>query len=275
MGCGESTGKGEGSGGQDTTIEFKEVGCKSVDQLFNEAKELVDQLTSWQSSLEDQKANFFKETGFEFVPGARPKHAVNGMFLKFAATSHGDVNALQADWKADAPFAYVDVSNVGDEGQAMYKAFEDYGKALQEIAEKLPEALEQAQKIVDKADNITSTAENEFDQLNMMDKAKAIMFTGKNVKAATKLPKAIQESLENTKSELQLLKDACDEMKTKFPKLSDEGKQCADKEITDAVKCYVEINGKVPCSAEEREEWAKNMAAIMKKRGKPFNPDDY
>ena len=64
-------------------------------------------------------------------------------------------------------------------------------------------------------------------------------------------------------------------MKENFPKLSEQGKTCADKEINEAPKCYVEINGKVPCSPEEREEWAKKMTAIMEKRKKPFKPEDY
>ena len=201
MGCGESTGKSDG-GAADTKIEFKEVGCASIDKLFNEAKDLVDELTSFQSSLEDQKANFFEATGFEFVPGARPKHAVVGMFMSFAALSHGDLSALKADWKADAPFAFVDVSNLGDQANSMYEAFVGYAKALQEIVEKLPAALEKAQGIVDQADTVQSKAEKELDELDIMKKAKAVMFTGKNVMAASKLPKAVQESIDSTKAEM-------------------------------------------------------------------------
>lgn len=274
MGCGESTGKSDG-GAANTKIEFKEVGCASIDKLFNEAKDLVEKLTSFQSSLEDQKANFFETTGFEFVPGARPKHAFTGMFMSFSAMAAGDVSALKADWKADAPFAFVDVSNLGEEATSMYESFVGYAKALEDIVGKLPDCLDQAQKIVDQADSVQSKAEKELDELDIMKKAKAVMFTGKNVMAASKLPKAVQESIDSTKSEIQLLKDAVDEMKANFPKLGEQGKTCSEKEITAAPKCYVEINGKVPCSDEEREEWAKNMTAVMEKRKKPFKPEDY
>lgn len=271
MGCGESTGKDTES----TTIEFKTTDVKSVDNLFGDAKDLVETLTSFQSSLEDQKDKFYEATGFEFAPGAKPKHAFNGMYLCLASTTQGDMDALKADWKADAPFAYVDVSNLDGPTQNIYNSFVDYANALADILAKLPDALEKAEAIVSKAEGIQDAAEKEFDELDMMKKAKAVMFTGKNVMAASKLPKAVQESIDSTKAELELLKEAVEEVKTNMPKLPEQGKTCSDAEIKDCVPCYKKIHGDIPCTPEEREAWVKKMTAVMKKRNKPFNPEDY
>lgn len=58
-------------------------------------------------------------------------------------------------------------------------------------------------------------------------------------------------------------------------KLPAQGKQCAEKSITDCVPCYKEIHGDIPCTPEERKAWEEKMTAVMKKRNKPFNPADY
>ena len=49
MGCGASTGKDA----KNTPIEFKDTGVKSIDNLFGKAKELVDELTTFEGSLQD------------------------------------------------------------------------------------------------------------------------------------------------------------------------------------------------------------------------------
>jgi hypothetical protein len=80
----------------------------------------------------------------------------------------------------------------------------------------------------------------------MLAQGKAIMFTGKNVMQAAKLPKKIQDSLESTKEELNMLKEATEDVKNNFPKMADHGKQCADDSVTDCVPCYKKINGAIP-----------------------------
>lgn len=191
MGCGASTGK-EGS---NTNIEFKETGCTSVDNFFNKCKDVVDDLTSFESSLQDEKDKFYEATGFEFAPGAKPNQAFLGMYLCLSATTNGNIEALKADFKADPPFAFVDVSNMDGPIQNIWQSFQDYVKALQDIVEKLPDTLEKAEKLVDESDKVQSRAENEFDKLGTMEKIKAIAMTGKNVTACTRLPKACKESL--------------------------------------------------------------------------------
>eukprot|EP00997_Jenningsia_sp_PLL12_P006076 NODE_2618_length_892_cov_68.788849_g2154_i0.p1 GENE.NODE_2618_length_892_cov_68.788849_g2154_i0~~NODE_2618_length_892_cov_68.788849_g2154_i0.p1 ORF type:complete len:263 (+),score=42.41 NODE_2618_length_892_cov_68.788849_g2154_i0:54-842(+) len=262
MGCGESTGKDDSN----TTIAFKDVGCKTIDEFFKQAKELVDDLTSFESSLQDEKDAFYKETGFEFAPGAKPKHAFVGMWLQLAATVNGDVDALKADFKADPPFAFVDVSNLDGPTQNIWKSFEDYAKAVQDIAEKLPNCLEKAEKLVDEAGGIQDKAESEFDALDAFAKVKAIAMTGKNVTAISKLPNAVKKSLKTTKEELEMLKEASEEVKNNMAKLPDQAKECAAEKITNGVPCYKKIHGDIPCTPEERQEWEEKMTAVMKKR---------
>jgi hypothetical protein len=85
------------------------------------------------------------------------------MFLCFAATTQGDISALKADWKAEAPFAFVDVSNMDGPIQNIYKSFEDYTKAVENMVKRLPDILEKANGVVEKSETIQEKAQGEID----------------------------------------------------------------------------------------------------------------
>jgi len=105
------------------------------------------------------------------------------------------MDSLKSDFKADPPFAFVDVSNLDGPTKNIWKSFEDYAAALADIISKLPDVLEKAEKLVDESDKVQSKAEKEFEKLGTMDKIKAIAYTGKNVTQSSKLPKAVKDSI--------------------------------------------------------------------------------
>jgi hypothetical protein len=91
MGCGESTGKAEGN----TAIAFKKTNCKSIDELFDSAMELVDDMTTLESDLQDAKADFFKATGFEMVPAASKSPPLSHLSFRTQARLQRNVPLLR------------------------------------------------------------------------------------------------------------------------------------------------------------------------------------
>jgi prefoldin subunit 5 len=199
MGCGESTGKDD----TNMAIEFKKTDCKTVDEFFDKAQEILESMTSLEGGLQDAKDAFYQQTGFEFAPGAskiqfyfiEPKQAFLGMYLCLASNVNGDIDSLKVEFKDESPFASVDISSLDGPVQAVWKSFEDYVKALEEMVNKLPDIFEQAEALVDESDKLQKNAEPEFEKLGTMDKVKAVAYTGKNITQLPKLPKGIKSSL--------------------------------------------------------------------------------
>ncbi len=181
------------------------------------------------------------------------------------------------DWKASAPFIWVDPANVTDLATTLYDAFEAYIKALIEcVEEKCPGVLKTAEGLPTEAEDVQKNAESEFDALDMMKKAKAVMMTGKNVLQVKKIPAAIKAGIQGLKDDLQEIKDALDQLKADQPKLAANGKTCAAASQEKAVPCYTTIYGKVAYTEEEFQAWAAKMTEREKQRHNwNFKPEDY
>ena len=99
MGCGASTGKGEGGEKKEANaeIEFKDTGVWSMDDFFAQAKKTLDAFKDITGPLNEQKEKFYDVTGFYEVPGAgnhcsrnnicniEVKMAFVGMFLSLSS----------------------------------------------------------------------------------------------------------------------------------------------------------------------------------------------
>lgn len=71
MGCGASKGKSdEGGSSENANIDFKDTGCWSIDDFFQQTTRLLDAFKDITGPLGEQKDNFFEVTGFYEVPGA-------------------------------------------------------------------------------------------------------------------------------------------------------------------------------------------------------------
>ena len=97
MGCGASKGASKKESAKD--IVFKPIGIQSMDDFFDKAKEVLDQLASITKPLEDEKDKFFESNGFYDVPGAC-KHCLkfftNISIDDILVTKHGFVGMFLA-----------------------------------------------------------------------------------------------------------------------------------------------------------------------------------
>jgi hypothetical protein len=81
------------------------------------------------------------------------------------------------------------------------------------VRNKIPGILEDAEKLVDKADSVKEEAQDELDGLGAMDKAKAGMNCGKNVKALKTVPDMLKAFAERMKKEMEDFKTMAEEFK--------------------------------------------------------------
>ncbi len=111
------------------------------------------------------------------------------MFLSFASSVGGNLSELKQQWKAEPPFVFVDVSGTYAAAEAIFNGFCEYLEAIfKAVTEKLPDILKQASKLPDEAEKVNSKAEPEFDNLDVFEKPKAIMYAAKNIQKLGKLP---------------------------------------------------------------------------------------
>lgn len=90
---------------------------------------------------------------------------------------------MKAYWSAKPPYVDIDFTNVTDTGKQIYDSFANYVKALEScVTEQLPGVLETAEELPSKAETVKDAAENEFDNLDLMAKGKAVLAFGFNVK---------------------------------------------------------------------------------------------
>lgn len=83
--------------------------------------------------------------------------------------------------------------------------------------------VESAEQLPGEAEDIKNTAEPDFEAMEFMSKAKAVMGTGINMKIVAKIPGYIKTAVEDIKEDLMQLKDAVMELKNALSKLKVDG----------------------------------------------------
>jgi hypothetical protein len=142
------------------------------------------------------------------------------------------VDTLKSDWKASAPFAYVDISSMGDSGQLMFDSFDRYTRALEDVVlVKLPDLMVKASRVVDEAEDMRRYAEPQFDRLDIVSKGKAVFNFSFNMKMVVKIPAFIKTTMEEAKGDLDELKEAVNQLKMNMQKMKVDGQTCAAKNI--------------------------------------------
>ena len=131
---------------------------------------------------------------------------------------------MGADWKVSAPFAYVDVSSLGDSSTLVFDSFDRYTRALEDVVlVKLPDLMTKASRVIDEAEDMRRYAEPQFDRLDLVSKGKAVFAMSFNMKMVTKIPTFIKTALEEAKGDLDELKEAVNQLKLNMPKLKTDG----------------------------------------------------
>lgn len=135
--------------------------------------------------------------------------------------------------------------------------------------------LEQAEQLPPGAEAAKDAAEPEFEGLDMMKKAKALMAVGINLKLIAKIPNFIKGAAEGIKGDFLELKESLDDLKTNFAKTRTDAQTCSAQSTVGAVACYKLIFGPIKYTKAERDEWEVKMKERADKREEVFNPLDY
>jgi hypothetical protein len=113
------------------------------------------------------------------------------------------MNTLSQDWKANAPFAFVDVSSLGDESTLMFESFDRYTRALEDvILVKMPDLLYKAERVIEEAEDMQRYAEPQFERLDLISKGKAVFAMSFNMRMVSKIPGFIKAAAEDAKSDM-------------------------------------------------------------------------
>ncbi len=157
----------------------------------------------------------------------------------------------------------------------MFEAFQKYVNALHDAVMKAPDILTAVGKIADEANDVAKYAEPQFERLDVMQKAKAVMNMSANMKIVTSMPGQIQEAIEELKADLEQVKDSGMEIKNNAMSFKDNGGKCSTKNITKPLECYREIYGPIKYTREQRTAWEAAMKERFKAKNATFNPANY
>lgn len=131
------------------------------------------------------------------------RHAFLGMFLSMSALCNGEMDSMKTQWGKSSPYVEIDISQIGETGQAMYEGFVKYIDALQAcITDKIPSVLEEAERLPNEAEKVKDRAADQLEALDFMKKSKALMAFAFNIKQLAKVPAYIKNAAEGIKGDL-------------------------------------------------------------------------
>lgn len=85
------------------------------------------------------------------------------------------------------------------------------------MTEQLPAVSETAEGLPSEVEDVKEAAKPEFEALKLMEKGKAMLATGFNVKNLSKIPGFVKTALEAIKGDLTEIQDALNELKLNLP----------------------------------------------------------
>lgn len=95
---------------------------------------------------------------------------------------------------------------LGATGKKIYDAFRGFATAIQDVIMKqLPDLLTKSKKLPEDAEGVKDAAKDEFNGLDMMKKAKAVMAVAMNMKIIAKVPVFVQNVMLKIKNDFQEL----------------------------------------------------------------------
>jgi len=143
------------------------------------------------------------------------------------------------------------------------------------VVDKLPNILTQAEEFPHRAEEVKEYSKAEFENLNPINKAKAIAAFAYNAKQLLKLPPYLKESLENFKSQYEELKEVIQDLKENQHKLKHDGGECFEKKLKDPVECYHLVHGEIKYNLKERQAWEAYRYERRRHKGGHFDPNQY
>lgn len=192
----------------------------------------------------------------------------------------GDVKKLLPKFTTEPPFIDLNFDHFAHEvieyAKNLFEAFKKYAMALKEIVmDKLPELFDKAKELPDKVEEIKDNCAEEFENLDIMSKGRALMSIALNIKHVAKVPMFLKNALQSMKAEFDEIKEAMESLKENIEKIGHDALKCVQQKLEKPYECYSGTVGKIQYTHAERKEWEKKMREKSSREGGNFNPENY
>lgn len=276
MGCNGSSGSSgsSSSSGSSRKIEMKETKLADMDEFFNQVQGLVDEIYEIKDPVEEARDALLESTEFDTVTCGNTHHATVGIIFAISSQSNGqDINNSYTV-TPEAPFIEINKGSASGDLIQCVENLQAYIAALTSAKDRIIPLSTKVKEFAEKAPELPSKAKDSIksaEDLGIMDKIIAVRNTATNSRNLALLPTFLSNFSVTIKNSLQEIIEATKELKESKGKLSDIGKECAEKELTSPKDCYLECGRPINVSKETKKEWVKDnkrkRAAGKIKRG--------
>jgi hypothetical protein len=217
MGCGGSKEKEEGLF-QELESQMEEIGVESLDSLFKEASEVIDNLEEIRQVIMDNRLDTIINTGACSHIKPDIEHCLKGLLLKISADNGGSFISAGFDVELEGEKIFtLTGENNTQEGKDALESFTTYIKGIWSVKDKVEGIVNNfkaiSEKIMESKDTLIEDCKNHF-QDNPLSGLSAIKKLNKNfdklsdvVKAAPQIPKELVATLDSLKGFPALIKD--------------------------------------------------------------------
>ena len=258
MGCGSST-------GADGKIRMKRTKLPGMDDIFDDAQKLIDEIYEIQDPIDHALDNLLYHTGFYKTPCATAHHAMVGIVFAMASKSKGEGVDDMFKILPQSPFITFDKTKANGDTARAIDDLTDYIQALTAANDRIGPMTEKAKSFAEKAPDMPEKAKDDLDKtdgLGAMDKMKAVKNSASNAKNMAKLPQLVADFKDTVQEALESVQGGTKELNAKKGDLSDIGKKCSEKGWESAKDCYLECGDEI----EVTKEGEKKFAARQKKK---------
>ena len=92
-------------------------------------------------------------TGFEWIPGTKLKHIVQGIFVFLISFFEGNMDKLKSEWLDKPPYIKINFEEVFEIGEKIFYSFCGYIEAVYKaVVENLPKVFKELGVLVGKLD---------------------------------------------------------------------------------------------------------------------------
>ena len=218
MGCGGSKEKEEGLY-EELDAEMDEIGVESLDTIFNEASEAIDNLEEMRVAIMDNRLDTIIQSGACSHIKTDIEHCLKGLLLKISADNQGSLISagLDVELEGEQIFTLSGDKNT-PEGKEVLNTFTTYIKGIWLIKDKVEGVVNNFkgiyEKIMESKETLIEDCKNHF-QENPLSGLSATKKLYKNfdklsgvIKVAPQLPKELLDTLNNLKGFPALIKNS-------------------------------------------------------------------
>lgn len=189
------------------SLNLPKVGVASLDAFIAKVTDIVNRFADLTDDIEKKQNHMYNLYDFVYV-NRKADRTLRIAFLSvnilFISTANGDMSKVKIDVIDKEPYFKIAVNNLGlDKADDYIKAFEDcVTTTVHAVTDKMPKLLEEMTKLESELEGVQENAKSEFEGLDGIQKAKALMNAGKVTKDLPKIPAFMKQTIANMQKEL-------------------------------------------------------------------------